>query len=65
MLSTDTRQFLRTALAKMVSPVRLVLFTQAVWCEECAASRDVVRELASLTDRLAIEEHDLLLVSRT
>ena len=61
MLSTDTRQFLRTALAKMVSPVRLVFFTQAAGCEGCAAARDLVRELASLADRLAIDEYDLLL----
>jgi len=61
MLSADTRELLRAALAKMDSSARLVLFTQAVGGEGCGPSWDLVRELASLTDRLAIEARDLRL----
>ena len=61
MLSADTRELLRAALAKMDSSARLVLFTQAAGGEGCGPSRDLVRELASLTDRLAIEARDLRL----
>ncbi len=60
LLSADTRQFLRTAFARMVSPVRLVLFTSAEGGDGCAAAGLVVRDLISLSDRIAVEEHDLL-----
>lgn len=53
MLSVDTRQFLQTALSRMVSPVRLVFFTQG---REVA----IVREVSSLNDKIAVEERNLL-----
>ena len=59
-LSADTSQFLQTAFAHMVSPVRLVLFTRAAVGEGCVAAGRMARDLASLSDRIAVEEHDLL-----
>jgi alkyl hydroperoxide reductase subunit AhpF len=59
MLSSDTRQLLQAALARMVSPVRLVVFTQG--CAGGARGREVTRELSSLSDKIVVDERDLLL----
>ena len=42
------------------SPVRLVFFTQSFGCETCAQARQVVDELARGSDRVTVEEHDLV-----
>lgn len=76
MLSNDTRQFLHDALAKMVSPVRLVFFTQGraaaergrgvpadeeIGCEGCVPTGQILRDIASLSALITIEEHNLVL----
>jgi alkyl hydroperoxide reductase subunit AhpF len=76
MLSNDTRQFLHNALAKMVSPVRLVFFTQGraaaergrgvpadeeIGCEGCVPTGQILRDIASLSALITIEEHNLVL----
>jgi alkyl hydroperoxide reductase subunit AhpF len=61
MLSPDTSQFLHDALERMVSPVRLVLFTQAIGCDGCLAAGRIVREFAALSDLISVEEHNLVL----
>lgn len=76
MLSNDTRHVLHDALAKMVSPVRLVFFTQGragaergrgvpadeeIGCEGCLHAGQILREIASLNDLITIEEHNLVL----
>lgn len=75
-LSADTRQLLRDALAKMVSPVRLVFFTQGragaergrgvpadeeIGCDACLPAGRSLREIASLSDLITVEEHNLVL----
>lgn len=59
MLSADTRQLLREALANMSSPVRLVCFEGAAGGERGAEAVRLARDMASLSDRIAVEELDL------
>ncbi|HXE81222.1 MAG TPA: thioredoxin family protein, partial [Vicinamibacterales bacterium] len=55
-LSPANQQTLRDTLGRMVQPVKALLFTQAIGCETCAETRQILRELTAATDRLTIEE---------
>ena len=44
----------------MLSPVRLVLFTRAAGGDGCLKARRLTGDLASLSDRITVEEHDVL-----
>jgi alkyl hydroperoxide reductase subunit AhpF len=59
MLSADTRQFLREALAKMRSPVRLVCRGGAPADPGRTEAARLARDLASLAPRITVEEIDL------
>ena len=48
-------------LAGMTNPVRLAFFTQALNCETCEPTGQILRELAALTDKITVEEHNFLL----
>ena len=48
-------------LAALPAPVRLVFFTQTFGCETCLPARRVVDQIASLSDRITVEEHNLVL----
>jgi alkyl hydroperoxide reductase subunit AhpF len=41
--------------------VRLVLFTQSLGCESCTLARQILDELVSLSDKLTLEEVNLVL----
>jgi alkyl hydroperoxide reductase subunit AhpF len=55
--STDAAR-VKAMLAGMVNPVRLAFFTQALDCETCEPTGQILRELAALTDKLVVEEHN-------
>jgi len=38
--------------AQLVNPVKLVMFTQTVECQFCAETRQIVEELAALSDKI-------------
>jgi alkyl hydroperoxide reductase subunit AhpF len=61
MLTTSDQTRVREALAAMTSPVRLVLFTQTLGCETCSETKRLLDELASLSDKVSLEEHNLIL----
>ena len=48
-------------LEALTSPVRLVLFTQTFGCETCFEARRIADEIARLSDRIRVEEHNLVL----
>jgi alkyl hydroperoxide reductase subunit AhpF len=56
----DQRQ-LRDAFSVMTRPVRLVFFTQALECETCVQTRQILDELPALSDKIAIEEVNFVL----
>ena len=45
----------------MTRPVRLLLFTQTLGCETCAETRQILDELPPLSDKITIEEINLVL----
>jgi glutaredoxin-like protein len=55
------REVLERTLSGLAEPVRLVFFTQTFGCEACAATGRILAELASLSERIALEEHNLVL----
>ena len=59
MLSEPVRKKAAELLAKVTNPVRLVVFTQEMECQFCREARDVVQELAGLSDKLSVETYDL------
>src|SRR5215510_7354804 len=45
----------------MTRSVRLLFFTQTLGCETCAATRQILDELPPLSDKIVIEEANLVL----
>ena len=58
--STDAAR-VKEMLAGMVNPVRLAFFTQTLNCETCEPTGQILKELATLTDKIVVEEHNFLL----
>ena len=52
---------LEAALANMGAPVKLVFFAHSLGRETCLPARQIVDRLASLSDRISIEEFSLVL----
>ncbi|MCY4075604.1 MAG: hypothetical protein OXH04_09285 [Acidobacteria bacterium] len=52
---------LAARLEALTSPVRLVLFTQTFGCETCFEARRTADEIARLSDRIRVEEYNLVL----
>ena len=52
---------LERRLSELEHPVRLVFFTQTFGCETCLLARQVVDQIAALSEGIAVEEHNLLL----
>ncbi len=45
----------------MTSPVRLLFFTQTLGCETCVQTRQILDELPLLSDKIAVDEANLVL----
>jgi glutaredoxin-like protein len=45
---------------KLVTPVRLIMFTQEIECQFCSETRKLIGELASLSDRVKVEVYDFV-----
>ena len=61
LVSPADQQKLREAFAEMTRPVRLVFFTQTLECETCLQTKQILDELPPLSDKIAIEEVNLIL----
>jgi len=61
LISAADQQHLRESFAAMTRPVRLLFFTQTLGCETCLQTRQILDELPPLSDRVAIEEVNLIL----
>ena len=46
--------------AQLVNPVKLVMFTQAAECQFCAETRQIVEEVAALSDKIETAIHDFV-----
>ena len=45
----------------MAIPIRLVVFTQTFGCDTCYEARQVADQIASLSEQIMVEEHNLVL----
>lgn len=61
LISAADRARLTDDFAKMTRPVRLIFVTQTFGCETCLQARQILDELPLLSDRLSIEEINLVL----
>jgi alkyl hydroperoxide reductase subunit AhpF len=61
LISSADQQKLRDAFAVMTRSVRLLFFTQTFDCETCSETRQILDELPLLSDKITIEEVNLVL----
>lgn len=61
LLSGSEQQQVREALAGLVHPVKLVFFTQTLNCETCELAKQILAELPPLSDKITVEEKNLLI----
>jgi alkyl hydroperoxide reductase subunit AhpF len=61
LLSTTDQQQLREQFAGLMRPVHIVFFSQAIGCETCAETQQILREITDLTARVVVEELSLVL----
>jgi glutaredoxin-like protein len=52
MLKDEDKEEVQKQLEGLVNPVQLIMFTQTIECEFCAETRDLVEEVASLSDKV-------------
>ena len=60
-LSPSDAARVREMLAELPGPVRLVFFTQTLNCETCEPTKQILGELAELSERITVEERNFLL----
>lgn len=61
LLSDSDLKHLQDTFAELNSPVKLVFFTQTLNCETCDVAKQVLDEVARISDKITIEEHNFLL----
>ena len=61
LLSPSDQQKLREAFAEMRHPVKILFFTQTLDCETCPQTRQIIDELPPLSDKITIDEVNLVL----
>lgn len=58
LLRDADREGLRKELIKLTTPVKLAFFTQALDCEYCDLTKQVLEEITSLTDKVQLQEYN-------
>ncbi len=58
LLKPSDQAALREELTKMTNPVRLVFFTQALNCETCDITKQILEEVVALSDKLELQTHN-------
>jgi glutaredoxin-like protein len=61
LLSDEIAEQVKQELADLAAPVRLVMFTQEFECGFCAETRQLVEEVAALSDQLTAEVCDFVI----
>ena len=61
LLTAGDQHKLRDAFAEMTRSVRLLFFTQTFDCETCPTARQILDELPPLSEKISIEEVNLVL----
>ena len=61
MIPDDKKELLRNDFKeKLDSPVEIVMFTQEIECGSCYNTRQLVQEIATLSDKLSVEVYDFV-----
>lgn len=60
MISDRDKKAVGDRLSKLANPVRLVVFTQEMECQYCRETRELVEELAALSDKIQVEVRDFV-----
>ena len=61
LIPDDKKDLLRNELAaSLVDPVKVIMFTQEIECRFCSDTRQLVQELATLSDKITVEIHDFM-----
>ena len=60
LLNEQIRKDVQKALNSVENPVVFKVFTQEAECDYCADTRELVEEVAALSDKLTVETHDLV-----
>ena len=58
LLKPSDQEALRKELGKMTNPVRLAFFAQALDCETCDITKQILEEVASLSDKLELRTYN-------
>lgn len=61
LLKPDETRIVSDALRDMTAPVRILFFTQALGCETCAPTRQILDAVLPLNDKLTLEEVNFIL----
>jgi alkyl hydroperoxide reductase subunit AhpF len=61
LLAPADQDKLRESFEEMTGPVRILFFTQALGCEACLQTRQILDELPPLSDKISIEEVNFVL----
>src|SRR5262245_44513450 len=61
LLAPSDQEKLRETFNELSRPVRLLFFSQAFGCETCHETRQILDELPALSDKITIEEVNLVL----
>ena len=60
LLRDADREGLRKELAKLSTPVKLVFFSQALDCDYCPLTKQVLEEITNLTDKVQLQEYNFV-----
>jgi glutaredoxin-like protein len=61
LISEKDAEYLRNEFENsLVNPVKLVMFTQAIECQFCAETRQIVEEIANLSDKITSEIYNFV-----
>jgi alkyl hydroperoxide reductase subunit AhpF len=61
LLSPADQERLRASFDEMTAPVRLLFFTQALDCETCLQTKQILDELPPLSGKITVEEVNFIL----
>lgn len=60
LMDPETQQQVREIMAAITSPVTLKMFAQDFECDTCSGTRQIIEEVAELSDLVSVEVHDFL-----
>ena len=60
LLNEEVRKQVQDEFAGLTKPVKMAVFTQDIECQYCRETRELIEEVAELSDKLSVEVFDLV-----